>query len=162
VAVVGGGNSALQTAIEMSGIATSLDLIVRSTIKADAVYVEKIKAQRNITVHTGSQITGLEGERFLTGITIRNGAGKEEKLAVDGVFIEIGWLPNTDFLEGLMPLNERKEIIVDCNSRTAVPGVFAAGDVTSVKNKQIIIAAGDGAKAALEAFEYLVKEWKEE
>ena len=83
------------------------------------------------------------------------------RLDVDGVFIEIGWLPNTDMVNGLLELNEKKEIIVDINGRTSEPGIFAAGDVTGVKSKQIIIAAGDGAKAALEAFEYLMRTFKE-
>jgi alkyl hydroperoxide reductase subunit F len=161
VAVVGGGNSALQTAVEMSEIAESVSLIVRSTIRADPVYVDLMKNRRNITVLPNSQITSLEGEKFLSAVTIRNEAGSEQKVALDGVFIEIGWLPNTDMVTDLVALNGKKEIIVDCNGRTSVPGIFAAGDVTSVKSKQIIIAAGDGAKAALEVFEYLMTEWKE-
>ena len=161
VAIVGGGNSALQTAIEMSGIASSVELIVRNTIRADAVYVGKMKEMKNITVHAGSQITALRGEKFLTGITIRDEKGIEKAIDLDGVFIEIGWLPNTDMVADLLQLNERREIVVDINGRTSVPGIFAAGDVTNVKSKQIIIAAGDGAKAALEAYEYLMGEWKE-
>jgi alkyl hydroperoxide reductase subunit F len=160
VAVVGGGNSALQTAVEMSELATSVDLIVRSIIRADPVYIEKLKTKKNITVHPNSQITGIEGDKFLSAVTIKNDRGDELRLVLDGVFIEIGWLPNTDMVTNLAELNGKKEIVVDCNGRTSVPGIFAAGDVTSVKSKQIIIAAGDGAKAALEAFEYLMTEWK--
>jgi alkyl hydroperoxide reductase subunit F len=162
IAVVGGGNSALQTAIEMSDLAASVDLIVRSTIRADPVYVEKLKTKRNITTHINSQITALEGEKFLSGITVKDEHGFEQKHSLDGVFIEIGWLPNTDMVTGLVNLNGKKEVVVDLNGRTSAPGIFAAGDVTNVKSKQIIIAAGDGAKAALEAYEYLMAEWKEE
>jgi alkyl hydroperoxide reductase subunit F len=161
VAVVGGGNSALQTAVEMSELTASVDLIVRSTIRADPVYVEKLNAKKNIKVHLNSQVTGIEGDKFLSAITIKDDKGEEQKLALDGIFIEIGWLPNTDMVAGLVVLNAKKEIAVDCNGRTSVPGIFAAGDVTSAKSKQIIIAAGDGAKAALEVFEYLMMEWKE-
>ena len=161
VAVVGGGNSALQTALELSEIASTVDLIARSAIRGDRIYIEKLKAKKNITLHRNSQVTAVEGEKFLSAITVKNDKGEEEKLTLDGVFIEIGWLPNTDILNGFVPLNEKKQVIIDCNGRTSVPGVFAAGDVTSVKSKQIIIAAGEGAKAALEAFEYLMKEWKE-
>jgi alkyl hydroperoxide reductase subunit F len=161
VAVVGGGNSALQTAVELSELAPSVDLIVRSTIRADPVYVGKLNSKKNITVHLNAQVTGIEGDKFLSAVTIKNDKGEVQKLTLDGVFIEIGWLPNTDIVTDLVALNGKKEIIVDCNGRTSVPGIFAAGDVTSVKNKQIIIAAGDGAKAALEAFEYLMTEWKE-
>lgn len=161
VAVVGGGNSALQTAIEMSDIAVSVDLIVRSTIRADPVYVQKLDEKKNITVHLNTHVTSLEGDKFLSAITIQNENGKEQKLTLDGVFIEIGWLPNTDMVNGLVQLNEMKEIVVDINGKTDAPGIFAAGDVTNVKSKQIIIASGDGAKAALEAYWYLISEWKE-
>jgi alkyl hydroperoxide reductase subunit F len=162
VAVVGGGNSALQTAIEMSDLASSMTLIVRSAIRADPVYVEKLKTKHNIKVLLNSQITALEGDKFLSAITVRDEHGAEQKIDMDGVFIEIGWLPNTDIVADLVKLNEKKEIIVDINGKTSLPGVFAAGDVTSVKSKQIIIASGDGAKAALEAYEYLMTEWKDE
>jgi alkyl hydroperoxide reductase subunit F len=162
VAVVGGGNAALQTAVEMSNLAASVDLIVRTTIRADPVYIEKQKAKKNIKVHLNSQVTGIEGDKFLSAITIKDEKGKEKKLVLEGVFIEIGWLPNTEMVGGLVELNGKKEIVVDCNGKTNVPGIYAAGDVTSVRSKQIIIAAGDGAKAALEAFEYLMTVWKEE
>jgi alkyl hydroperoxide reductase subunit F len=157
IAVVGGGNSALQTAVEMSDIAKSVSLIVRSTIRADPVYTEKLKEKNNITVYTGSHVSALQGEKFLSGITIKDEQGKEQTISLDGVFIEIGWLPNTDMVENLVQLNEKKEIIVDINGHTSIPGIYAAGDVTSVKSKQIVIASGDGAKAALEAFEYILK-----
>jgi alkyl hydroperoxide reductase subunit F len=157
VAVVGGGNSALQTAVEMSDIAKSVSLIVRSTIRADPVYMEKLKEKKNITVHTGSHVSALHGEKFLSGITIKDEQEKELTISLDGVFIEIGWLPNTGMVENLVQLNEKKEIIVDINGHTSIPGIYAAGDVTSVKSKQIVIASGDGAKAALEAFEYILK-----
>ena len=157
VAVVGGGNSALQTAVEMSDIAKSVSLIVRSTIRADPVYMEKLKEKKNITVHTGAHVSALQGEKFLSGITIKDEQGKEQTISLDGVFIEIGWLPNTDMVENLVELNGKKEIIVDINGHTSIPGIYAAGDVTSVKSKQIVIASGDGAKAALEAFEYILK-----
>lgn len=157
VAVVGGGNSAVQTAIEMSGIASSVSLIARSTIKADPVYLKKLEEIRNITVHLHSQIAGLSGDQFLDRITIKTEGQPDQSIAADAVFIEIGWTPNTGFLEGLVTLNDRGEIVVDVDGKTSRPGVFAAGDVTSVKSKQIIIAAGEGAKAALEAYEYVMK-----
>jgi alkyl hydroperoxide reductase subunit F len=157
VAVVGGGNSALQTAVEMSEIAQSARLIVRSSIRADPVYVRMLESKKNITVHLNTQITALHGDKFLSAITMRSESGEEQKIDLDGVFIEIGWLPNTDILDGFVALNEKKEIIVDINCHTSMAGVFAAGDVTSIKGKQIIIASGEGAKAALEAHEYLLK-----
>jgi alkyl hydroperoxide reductase subunit F len=157
VAVVGGGNSALQTVVEMSDIAQSVHLIVRSSIRADPVYFRMLESKKNITVHLNTQVTALHGDKFLSAITIMNETGEEKKIDLDGVFIEIGWLPNTDILDGLVALNEKKEIIVDINCHTSMAGVFAAGDVTSIKGKQIIIASGEGAKAALEAHEYILK-----
>jgi alkyl hydroperoxide reductase subunit F len=141
----------------MSDIAQSVSLIVRSTIRADPVYVEKLKERKNITVHTDTHVSSLHGEKFISGITIKDGKGTEQTISLDGVFIEIGWLPNTDMVENLLKLNEKKEIIVDINTHTSISGIYAAGDVTSVKSKQIVIACGDGAKAALEAFEYIMK-----
>jgi NADH-dependent peroxiredoxin subunit F len=156
VAIVGGGNSAVQTAIEMSNIASSVGLIVRSTIKADPVYAERLSGQKNITVHLNTHISALQGDKFLSGITLKDENGREQTISLDGVFIEIGWLPNTEMVEGLVDLNGKKEIVVDVNGKTSVAGIFAAGDVTNVQSKQIIIAAGDGAKAALAAYEYLM------
>ncbi len=159
VAVVGGGNSALSTAIEMSKITKKVHLIVRSTIKADDVYVKLLQQQTNIEMHPFSTITAIQGDKFLTGITIKNKEnGEETPLVLDGVFAEIGWVPNTEFVKGFIDMNDAGEIIVDINCHTSVPGIFAAGDVTNVKGKQIIIASGEGAKAALEAQEYLMKQ----
>lgn len=157
VAVVGGGNSAIQTALEMSDVATSVSLIVRSSIRADPVYTEKLASKKNITVHTGTQVSAFHGDKFLSDITIRDGKGTEQQIDLDAVFIDIGWMPNTDILEGFVDLNDHKEVIVDVNGCTSRPGIFAAGDITNAKSKQIIIAAGEGAKAALEAYEYLMK-----
>jgi alkyl hydroperoxide reductase subunit F len=157
VAVVGGGNSALQTAMEMSEIAQSVSLIVRNTIRADPVYEKRLESKRNITVYLHSRVTELHGDRFLTGITITDEKGVEQTVNVDGIFIDIGWIPNTELLDGFVELNDQKEIVVDINCHTSRKGVFAAGDVTSVKGKQIIIASGEGAKAALEAAEFVMK-----
>ncbi|MDD1727958.1 MAG: FAD-dependent oxidoreductase [Methanospirillum sp.] len=157
VAIVGGGNSALQTAIEMSGIATTVHLIVRSKIRADAVYENQIATHQNIIIHPGTEVAELKGTDRLNAIVIKERlSDKREELQVDGLFTEIGWIPNTGFLEGLLDLNYQKEIEIDINCRTSAPGIFAAGDVTAVLGKQIIIAAGEGAKAALSAFDYLM------
>ena len=158
VAVVGGGNSALQTAIEMSGIASSVSLIVRSSIRADPVYTKRLETIGNITVHQHTHVAALHGDQFLTGVTITDDKGLEQQISLDGIFVEIGWLPNTEALGTFVEINDRREIVVDVNCRTSRPGVFAAGDITNEKSKQIIIAAGDGAKAALEAYEYLMKQ----
>ncbi|MFA5330968.1 MAG: Uxx-star family glutaredoxin-like (seleno)protein [Methanoregula sp.] len=157
VAVVGGGNSAVQTALEMNTIASSVSLIVRHTLKADDVYHSRLDAAKNVTVHLNTTITRLHGDQFLKQITIQPENSLEQTLDVDAVFIEVGWTPNTEILDGFVDLNQHGEIVVDVDGKTSRPGVFAAGDVTSVRSKQIIIAAGEGAKAALEAYEYLMK-----
>jgi alkyl hydroperoxide reductase subunit F len=162
VAVVGGGNSALTTALEMSGIAETVHLIVRSAIRADEVYQSAIGKRTNLTVHLDTQVTALSGDKILKGITITNSTtGREDQIPVDGLFLEIGQLPNTGFLRGFVAMNDAGEVDVDQNCHTSTEGVFAAGDVTDVKGKQIIIAAGEGAKAALEVHEYLVKKESE-
>ncbi len=158
VAVVGGGNSALQTAIEMSGIATWVYLIVRSTIRADEIFQEIAEKKENITVLLHSEVIDLHGKPLLSAITVKNReSGKEIKMDVDGLFLEIGLLPNTEFLDEFVELNEMREVVVDQNCHTSRPGVYAAGDATSIHGKQVIIAAGEGAKAALEAHEYVMK-----
>jgi alkyl hydroperoxide reductase subunit F len=141
----------------MSGIASSVTLIVRSSIRADEAYTRALAEKPNITPHLTSRITALHGNQFLTGVTVQDNQGNEQEIDLDGVFVDIGWIPNTDFLGGFVQLNELREIITDQNCHTNVPGVFAAGDVTSVKSKQIIIAAGEGAKAALEVYEYIMR-----
>lgn len=158
VAIVGGGNSAVQTALEMATIAREVHLVVRSTIKADEVFANQLDQLSNVTILQGYEVARIGGDKFLRSITIRSrDSGAEERIMVEGVFVEIGLTPNTGFLDGLLEKNDSGEIVVDPNCHTSVPGVFAAGDVTSIKGKQIIIAAGEGAKAALEAHEYLMK-----
>jgi alkyl hydroperoxide reductase subunit F len=158
VAIVGGGNSALQTAIEMSGIAKEVHLIVRSRIKADECNIKRYEQKKNITTYLNSVVSKLKGNSMLSGITLKDrDSGKEIDITVDGIFLEIGWIPNTDFLEGLVEMNADKEVIIDINCHTSVPGIYASGDVTIIKTKQIITAAGEGAKAALSAYEYLMQ-----
>ncbi len=158
VAVVGGGNYALTTAIEMSRIAKKVYLIVRSTIKADDIYLKSYAEKENIQTFKNHVVSALSGNDFLTGITIRErDTGEEKQLDVDGLFLAIGHMPNTGFLDGFVETNDQGEIIVDVNCHTSLPGVFAAGDVTAIRGKQVIIAAGEGAKAALEAYEYVLK-----
>jgi alkyl hydroperoxide reductase subunit F len=159
VAIVGGGNYALTTAIEMSKIAHKVYLIVRSSIKGDAIYVQQYEGRDNIETFTNYVVSALHGDGFLTSITIRErDTGEEKQIDVEGLFLAIGHEPNIQFLDELVELNDQHEIVVDINCHTSDPGIFAAGDVTNVKGKQVIIAAGEGAKAALEAYEYLMKQ----
>ena len=160
VAVVGGGNSALSAAFELSRIAGKVYLVSRREWRADeAPLIENVKASGNIEKIIGYVVEAIAGEEMVKGITIKTfPKGDEYKsLTVDGVFVEIGLLPNSDFAKGLVKMNERGEIMADCNTWTGVPGLFAAGDVTTVEDKQIVIACGQGAVAVMSAFEYLLR-----
>ncbi|MDK2891560.1 MAG: NADH-dependent peroxiredoxin subunit [Methanoculleus sp.] len=158
VAVVGGGNVAIQTAIEMTKIASSVAMIVRSDLRCDEVYIARAK-DLGVRIYLRHEVAALHGEDALTGITIRDrDTGEETVLDVAGLFLAIGLVPNTGFLGDLVALNEQGEILIDENCHTSVPGIFAAGDATCVRAKQIIVAAGEGAKAAIEAHDYLLSE----
>lgn len=157
VAVVGGGNSAVQAAIELSAVAPTVYLVSKGKYIADPIVLDKMKATENIIELQGYLSEGVYGDDVVEKLTLReiaSGAGRE--LAVQGVFVEVGLQPNSEFLENLVTLNERKELIIDCRAKTNIPGLFAAGDVTNGPDKQIVIAAGDGAKAALMAYDYLL------
>jgi alkyl hydroperoxide reductase subunit F len=156
VAVIGGGNSALDAALQLIKIAKHVYIInITSSLGGDAIMREKVEASKNVTVLNNSQVTAILGDKFVSGIRIKK-EGREEQLAVQGIFIEIGLIPNSDFAKEIEK-NQFGEIKVNCNNETNIPGVFAAGDVTDVPEKQIIIAAGEGSKAALSAFRYLVQ-----
>jgi alkyl hydroperoxide reductase subunit F len=159
-AVIGGGNSGVEAAIDLAGIVAHVDLVeFADQLKADAVLVNKLKSLPNVTIHTNAQtteITGLDGK--VSGLNYKDRAtGEERKLPLEGVFVQIGLVPNTEWLRGTVELSKHGEIIVDAKGATNVPGVFAAGDCTTVPFKQIVIAAGDGAKAALGAFDHLMR-----
>jgi alkyl hydroperoxide reductase subunit F len=159
VAIVGGGNYALTTAIEMSDIARAVYLIVRSSIKADEVYIRPYREKENITTYTNYVVSALHGDAFLEAITIRErDTGEEIQLPVDGLFLSIGHEPNSGFLDDLVELNDAGEVVVDINCHTSEPGIFAAGDITSINGKQVVIACGEGAKAALEAYSFVMKQ----
>lgn len=157
VAVVGGGNSALQAAYELSGVAEKVYLVTRNKYSADPVIIDKLRQANNVIELQGYISKAVQGNRAVEKFTVaKTDRGEETDLAVQGIFVEIGLKPNSEFVEGIVALNQRKEIIVDCRCRTNVPGIFAAGDVTDGIDKQIVIAAGDGSKAALIAYEYLL------
>ncbi|ADN37372.1 FAD-dependent pyridine nucleotide-disulfide oxidoreductase [Methanolacinia petrolearia DSM 11571] len=157
VTIVGGGNYAVTTAIEMSKLATHVNLIVRSKIRADEVYTSQYEGLENVSTYKNYTVSALEGDNMLKAVTIKErDTGEESKLETDGLFLAIGHDANTGFLEGFVDLNENGEIITDNNGRTSHNGVFAAGDVTDTKSKQVIIASGEGAKAALSAYSFLV------
>jgi alkyl hydroperoxide reductase subunit F len=160
VAVIGGGNSGVEAAIDLAGIVKHVTLIeFGDQLRADAVLVNKARSLPNVTIITNAQtteFTGINGKLDGLNYTDRL-TGEAKRVDVDGCFVQIGLVPNTEWLRGTVELSKHGEIIVDAKGATSVPGVFAAGDVTTVPFKQIIIAAGDGAKAALGAFDYLMR-----
>ena len=156
VAVIGGGNSALEAVDDMVKIAEHVYLVSLTQLTGDQILIDKIQAASNLTMFLEHEVVAITGEKLVDGIKIRNLKTKQEKgLEVSGVFIEIGLMPNSDLVKGVADLNRIGEIEVNCNNEASVPGLFAAGDVTSVPEKQIVVAAGEGAKAALQAHRYL-------
>ncbi len=159
IAVVGAGNSAFEAALEMNGIARKVYLVTRGEISADRILRDKVATAKRVEHLQGKLPAEIHGAEEVEGLTIIDRhSGELRRLAVDAVFVEAGLLPNTSFALDLVETNETGEIIVDERGRTGVRGVFAAGDCTTVPDKQIVVAAGDGAKAALAAFEYLVSQ----
>lgn len=160
VSVIGGGNSGVEAAIDLAGIVQHVTLIeFADQLKADAVLVNKLKSLPNVTIHTNAQtteITGADGK--VNGLKYKDRATNvEHTVQLEGVFVQIGLVPNTEWLKGTVELSKFGEIIVDSHGRTNLPGVFAAGDCTTVPFKQIVIAAGEGSKAALSAFDHLIR-----
>lgn len=157
VAVVGGGNSALEAAGELERWATHVYLVVRGTYSADDILVDRVTRREKVEVLLNYETVEILGEEHVTGLRVRSCDDQSERtLTVDGVFVEIGLLPNTAFAMDVLALNAYGEIVIDCQTQTGVPGVFAAGDVTNVRDKQVLVAAGEGVKAALRAHEYLL------
>jgi len=160
VAVIGGGNSGVEAAIDLAGIVEHVTLVeFADQLKADAVLVAKLKSLSNVTVHVNAQTTEITGDgQKVDGLRFKDRvSGQEQLVPLAGVFVQIGLVPNTEWLKGTVELSRFGEIVVDAKGQTSVPGVFAAGDATTVPFKQIIIATGDGAKAALGAFDYLIR-----
>jgi alkyl hydroperoxide reductase subunit F len=160
VAVIGGGNSGVEAAIDLAGIVQHVTLLeFAHQLKADAVLIAKLESLRNVTIHTNAQTTEITGDGSkVDGIRfIDRASGEEHHVPLEGVFVQIGLVPNTEWLKGTVELSRFGEIVVDDHGRTNVPGVFAAGDATTTPFKQIVIAAGDGAKSALSAFDYLIR-----
>ncbi len=160
-AVIGGGNSGVEAAIDLAGIVAHVTLIeFGDQLNADAVLVNKLRSLPNVTVLTRAQTLEILGDGHkVNGLRWRNRAsGVEATLALEGVFVQIGLVPNTEFLKGTIELSRTGEIVIDERCQTNLPGVYAAGDVTTVPFKQIVIASGEGAKAALSAFDHLIRQ----
>jgi thioredoxin-disulfide reductase len=155
VAVVGGANAAAEAVMDLAKIATHVYMIVRTRLKCDEMTTVKIRQSKNVTVLEGYVPVKIEGKDFVESLTVKSGEETEKALPVSGVFVEIGQDPNSAFVKGLVKTNARAEIEVDDYCRTSAEGVFACGDVTSVPQKQVIVAAGEGAKAAMAVFSYV-------
>ena len=160
VAVIGGGNSGVEAAIDLAGVVSHVTLIEFDTkLRADAILQKKLNSMPNVTIITNAlskEVLGADGK--VTTLRYEDRANEQiHDIALEGIFVQIGLLPNTDWLKGVIDLSPRGEIIVDAKGETSMAGVFAAGDCTTVPYKQIIIAMGEGAKASLSAFDYLIR-----
>jgi alkyl hydroperoxide reductase subunit F len=156
VAVVGGGNSALDATLQLMKIAKQIYLINNTDqLAGDAIMLQKVQEANHVKILNNYQVSAVLGDKFVRAIKVKN-QQQEKELAVEGVFVEIGLIPNSGFVKDVEK-NEFNEINIDLRNQTNISGIFAAGDVTNVPEKQIIIAAGEGAKAALGAFRYLAQ-----
>ena len=160
VAVIGGGNSGVEAAIDLAGIVAHVTLIeFDGQLRADAVLQDKLRSLPNVTIHVSALTTAVLGDgEKVTGLTWQDrGTEAVSTVELEGIFVQIGLVPNTEWLKGTVGLSHRGEIEIDARGETSIPGVFAAGDVTTVPYKQIVIAMGEGAKAGLSAFDYLIR-----
>lgn len=159
VAVIGGGNSGLDATIQLTKLSPKIYLIEYGLkLKADEVFQEQVRAAKNVEILTNTEILEVKGREMVESIIVKNRKTSEiRELPLKGVFVEIGLIPNVSFIPKEVALNQWNEIKVDLRCRTNMEGLFAAGDVTDVPEKQIIVAAGEGSKAALSAYEYLVR-----
>jgi alkyl hydroperoxide reductase subunit F len=160
VAVIGGGNSGVEAAIDLAGIVAHVTLVeFDHKLRADEVLQRKLRSLGNVEIIVGAQTTEVLGDgKKVTGLRyLDRSSGESRELALEGVFVQIGLLPNSDWLKGTVKLSPRGEIEIDARGETSIPGIFAAGDVSTVPYKQIVIAMGEGAKAALSAFDHLIR-----
>jgi thioredoxin-disulfide reductase len=151
VVVVGGGNSALNAVTLAAKISTQVYLIHRSELSGEQVLIDKIKAAKNVEIMLGEEISEIKGAETVKSIVLKSG----KEIETDGIIVEIGSIVDLRLVEKLVKLNEKNQIEIDCDQNTSVPGIFAAGDLTDTKYKQIVISAGEGAKAALTCYDYI-------
>jgi alkyl hydroperoxide reductase subunit F len=160
VAVIGGGNSGIEAAIDLAGVVGHVTVLeLGAELRADAVLIRKLKSMPNVAIVTEARTTEVIGDgKKVRGLRYDNLAmASSHQLDVEGIFVQIGLLPNTSFLREVIELNRAGEVVVDARGQTSVPGIFAAGDMTHTPYKQIVVAMGDGAKAALGAFDHLIR-----
>lgn len=160
VAVIGGGNSGVEAAIDLANIVEHVTLLEFDTqLRADEVLQKKLRSMDNVTIHTNAQTTEITGDgQRVTGLIFKDReSGEEHTVELAGVFVQIGLVPNTDWLKDTVELSPHGEVVINDRGETSIPGIFAAGDATTVPYKQIIIAMGAGATAALSAFDYIIR-----
>ncbi len=156
VAVIGGGNSALEAVLDLAKYTSHIDLVSITQLTGDKVLSDKLSDINDLTVHLEYKVKSIEGKQFVSGVTIEDiKTQKSNKLDVAGIFIEIGLVPNSELLKEMLKLNEYGEIQVNCTGETGIEGLYAAGDVTDIPEKQIAVAVGEGVKAVLRAHRYL-------
>jgi alkyl hydroperoxide reductase subunit F len=160
VAVIGGGNSGVEAAIDLAGVVAHVTLLeFDGTLRADDVLQRKLRSLPNVDVVVSARTTEVlgDGEKVVALVYDDRTTGESHRVELDGVFVQIGLLPNTEWLQDVVELSPRGEVVIDDRGRTSVPGVFAAGDCTTVPYKQIVIALGAGSTAVLTAFDHLIR-----
>jgi alkyl hydroperoxide reductase subunit F len=156
VAVIGGGNSAMEAVLDLSKYAAHIDMVSVTPLTGDKVLIDKLADIKNMRTHLEYRVQSIKGEQFVSGLVIQDiKTQKVLKLDVEGIFIEIGLAPNSELLKDIVKLNEYGEVHINCSGETEVEGLYAAGDVTDVPEKQIAVAVGEGVKAVLQAHRYL-------
>jgi len=159
VAIIGGGNSALDAALNVSKLVNQIYIInITPELTGDQVMIEKVTDMPQIRIMNSCEVVAIQGDKLVQTVRIKTKDGLQKDLPVTGVFIEVGSIPATDYLKDLVKLNKAGEILIDEYNSTSIPGLFAAGDITNVVEKQIITAAGEGAKAAIQASIYLANQ----
>ncbi|PWB38793.1 MAG: thioredoxin reductase [Parcubacteria group bacterium] len=156
VVVIGGGNAALDAAEYLSKVAQKVYMILRGDkFRGEQILVDQVRAAGNVEIIFNATTSVIKGEKRVEALVYKTNNDQEKEIAVSGIFIEIGHIANTRWLEGVVELNDRKEVIISRDCESSLPGVFAAGDISEITYKQVVISAGEGAKAALQAYRYL-------
>jgi alkyl hydroperoxide reductase subunit F len=154
--VIGDGELAIRSAGELATVAKHVHLVGVSAEQLKTPLGKKLVAADNVTVMEDYKVVEIRGNRYAEKLVVKSPQGIDKEISAEGMFVEMGLIPNSQMVEGLLDLDEQKRIKIDCFSRTSVAGVFAAGDVTNTYAEQVLVAVGDGAKAALSAYEYLL------
>jgi len=154
--VVGDGDLALRSAAELATVAKHVYLVRADCANTTSPLCKKLSTAANVTFLQGSQVVEIKGDEYARSVVVKSPEGTLSEIVVDGTFVEKALIPNTKMVEGLVKLDSQGRIMVDCANRTSVPGIFAAGDVTDTYAEQVLVAVGEGAKAALSAYDYLL------